>query len=841
LIESGTAQLSEFAPFFSRELLMIDFFFRVFRRPKGPSVTTRRDLRRPSVVAALFAFILIVAAGAALAVEEPLRTARERLDAIRGQFDLVEAVLDRPDNRSRGLSALREQIEPLRAELRQIVGTLEPLHGQIDSRVKQLGAPPAEGQPPEAPQVMAERQIQTEQLRDVDAALKQTRLHAVRGDQIAERIDQQRRTSFANRFFARTDSPFNPDLWLQAASVVPRETGKIATHLVEWQEHLASRPTSLLVLALVFTCAALGAILLTRRFVRRRIYTAQPPAGETPLLPRSNKALFGLRDTVLDALTAPAAVFAVVQIFGALGLLTDRIELIGSRLVSAVFFVAIGRALANAVLAPGRAHCRLPRLSEDAARHLYNPIASAVLITGAFLFVSGVNRALRIDAALSISASALYAGIVAIVLAYSLIVSRNASEDREDGMPPWLRLTGWVAVVAITTALAAGYVRFGSLIAERLVTAAVVLLALYLVLAIIDAVLGEGLTRDSPRRRALANTVGLRPKTLDLFAALFAGLLRALSVLIALFIVVGTLTTSTIDLAGLLDSALLGVPVGQTRVSVVDILIAVTIFLVGLLITRILYHWLSATVLPRTELESSLQNSVATIFGYAGIIIAVALALARLGVNLENIALVAGALSIGIGFGLQSVVSNFVSGLILLTERPIRVGDWILAKGEEGYVRKISVRSTEIETSERAKVVLPNSDLITGVVKNWISADKLRQFTIAVGVSYDADPDNVRELLLGVAGENARVAKHPAPSVLFVRFGESALEFELRGSVTDTDQRLGTMSDLHFGIFRRFREAGIHIPYPQRDIHIRSAPGGDDMEKEEAAPPRKSR
>jgi len=808
---------------------------------KDPRVTTRRDLRRSNLIGVLFALVLIATAGAAFAIEGTLGTARERLDAIRGQFDLIEAVLGRTDNRPRGLSALREQAEPLRAELRQIVGTLEPLHAQIDSRVKQLGAAPAEGQPPEASQVTADRQAQTLQLRDVDAALKQARLLAVRGDQIDERIDQQRRTSFANRFFARTDSPFNPDLWLQAATVLPSETGKVATRLMEWQEHLASRPTSLLILAFVFTFGAIGSILVVRRFVRRRIYTAPPPTGETPLLPRSNKALFALRDTVLDALTAPAAVFAVVQIFGALGLLTERMEVIGSRLVSAVFFVAIGRALANAILAPGRPHRRLPRLGEDAARYLYNPIASAVLFTGAFLFVNGVNRALRIDAALSISASALYAAIVAIILAYSLIVSRTTSEEREDGMPPWLRLTGWVAVVAITTALATGYVRLASLIAERLITAAVVLLALYLVLAIVDAVLGEGLTRDSPRRRALANTVGLRPKTLDLFAALFAGLLRALSVLIALFIVIGTLTTSTIDLAGLLDSALLGVPVGQTRVSVVDILIAVTIFLVGLVITRILYHWLSATVLPRTDLESSLQNSIATIFGYAGIIIAVALALARLGVNLENIALVAGALSIGIGFGLQSVVSNFVSGLILLTERPIRVGDWILAKGEEGYVRKISVRSTEIETSERAKVVLPNSDLITGVVKNWISADKLRQFTIAVGVSYDADPDTVRELLLAVAGDNPRVAKHPAPAVLFVRFGESALEFELRGSVTDTDQRLGTMSELHFGIFRRFRETGIQIPYPQRDIHIRSAPDAEEAEPEAAVPPRKSR
>ncbi|HEX5778882.1 MAG TPA: DUF3772 domain-containing protein [Xanthobacteraceae bacterium] len=789
-------------------------------------------------VAAAIALAVLLFGGAA-AAGEALQTAREQMETARSQFDLIDAALDEPGNRPRRLSGLREQVEPLRATLRQIVGDLEPLHAQIDSRLKQLGNPPGAGQPPEATEVSAEREQQRTRLRDVDAALKQARLLAVRGEQIDERIDQQRRASFANYFFARTDSPFSPALWAQAIGVVPKETGKLGDLAGEWREHIDKRTgNGIFLLAFALSAVALAAILLLRRFVGRRIFTAAP-AGETPLLPRSHKALLALRDGVIDAFTAPLAAFAIVQIFDAFGLFTERVELIASRLVSAIFFVSIGRALALAVLAPSRPDRRLPTLADDAARHLYQPIVSTLFATGGILFINAVNRALRADASLSIAAGALYAGLVAIIIAYALIVSRNTSEQREDGVPPWLRLIGWTAVIAIAVALAAGYVRLGSLIAERLVTAAVVLLALYLALAVIDAVLGEGLSQDSPRRRALANTVGLRPKTLDLFAALFAGLLRALSALIAIFIVVGTLTTSTINLGALMDSALLGVPVGQTRISVIDVLVAVGIFLIGLIVTRILYHWLSSTVLPRTELESSLQNSIATIFGYAGIIVAVALALARLGVNLENIALVAGALSIGIGFGLQSVVSNFVSGLILLTERPIRVGDWILAKGEEGSVRKISVRSTEIETSERARVILPNSDLITGVVKNWVRADKLRAFKIAVGVSYASDPEQIRELLLAAAAEHEGVAKSPAPVVFFMRLGESALEFELQGSVIDVNQRAAVTSDLHFAIFRTFRDAGIEIPYPQRDIHIRTAPSPDSESEPEPAPKRR--
>jgi potassium efflux system protein len=790
---------------------------------------------------AILCAAVVLLLGPAAQANDTLQTARGQMESARSQFDLIEATLNQPGNRPRRLSELREQAEPARASLRQVIGDLEPLHRQIETRLKQLGNPPAEGQPAEAPEVAADREQQRKGQREVDAALKQARSLAVRGDQIVERIDQMRRASFANYFFARSDSPFNPSMWAQAIGVLPNDTGKAFNLLAEWREHIDKRTDNgVFILALALSAIAIGTILFLRRLIYRRVYTV-PPSGETPLLPRSHKALLALRDAVLGAFTAPLAAVAVVNIFDALGLFVDRVEIAAGRLVMAILFVSVGRALALAVLAPGQPGRRLPALSDDAARHLYRPFASALLVTGAFFFITAFTRAVRADASLSITANAVYAILVAVIIGYGLVASRSGDQQQENGVPPWLRLIGWIAVIAIFVALGAGYIRFGSLVAERLVTAAVVLLALYLTLAVIDAVLGEGLANDTPRRRALANTVGLRPKTLDLFAALFAGLLRALSVLIAIFIVIGTLTASAIDVGGLLDTALLGVPVGQTRISIVDILMAVGIFLIGLLITRVLYRWLSVTILPRTDVDSSLQNSIATIAGYVGIIIAIALALARLGVNLENIALVAGALSIGIGFGLQSIVSNFVSGLILLTERPIRVGDWIVVGQEEGHVRKISVRSTEIETFDRASVIVPNSDLITNTVKNWTHFNDLGRFTIPVSIAYDGDPDAVKELLLQIAEEHPQVLKEPAANVFFIAFGESSLNLELRGFVGNVNQAFGVRSDLHFEIFRRFRAAGVEIPFPQRDIHIRTAPAPESDDEAKPAPAPKRR
>jgi small-conductance mechanosensitive channel len=168
-------------------------------------------------------------------------------------------------------------------------------------------------------------------------------------------------------------------------------------------------------------------------------------------------------------------------------------------------------------------------------------------------------------------------------------------------------------------------------------------------------------------------------------------------------------------------------------------------------------------------------------------------------------------------------VSNFVSGLILLTERPIRVGDTIAVKGEEGYVRRISVRSTEIETFERSSVIVPNTDLITGVVKNWTHGSPTGRIIVAVSIPYDADPDEVRDILIAAACEHPQVLKTPPPRVFLIKFGDTSLQFELRCIVSNVDYSLTVRSDLHFSILYRLRKAGIVMPVvpPQPEPVVR--------------------
>jgi potassium efflux system protein len=202
------------------------------------------------------------------------------------------------------------------------------------------------------------------------------------------------------------------------------------------------------------------------------------------------------------------------------------------------------------------------------------------------------------------------------------------------------------------------------------------------------------------------------------------------------------------------------------------------------------------------------------------VIAAISFALAQLGVDFQRITLVAGALSIGIGFGLQSVVSNFVSGLILLAERPIRVGDIIAVKGEEGRVRRIHVRATEIETGDRGSVIIPNSELITQVVKNRTHSDSSARIAVTLGVAYDSDVAKVRDILLEIAKAHPHVMQNPAPSVLLTGFGDSAINFELGWVVRNLGDGGGIKSDICFSILERFRAEGIVMPYPHRHIRI---------------------
>ena len=254
------------------------------------------------------------------------------------------------------------------------------------------------------------------------------------------------------------------------------------------------------------------------------------------------------------------------------------------------------------------------------------------------------------------------------------------------------------------------------------------------------------------------------------------------------------------------------------QVSLAGVLASVIVFILGYFAAKLFQSWLDAQVLKPAGLSGGLRDSIRTGVGYIGIFMAALFALNYAGFNFANLALVAGAFSVGIGFGLQAVVSNFVSGLILLAERPIKIGDLVVVGGEEGYVRKISVRSTEIETFDRANVLIPNSAFITEKVKNWTLRNNTGRVAIGVGVSYGCDPRAVKALLLRVAHEHPNVMRTPDAFVDLESFGDDALNFKLYAYIYDLSKSISTRTDLRIAILEAFKTAGITIPSRQTDV-----------------------
>jgi small-conductance mechanosensitive channel len=250
------------------------------------------------------------------------------------------------------------------------------------------------------------------------------------------------------------------------------------------------------------------------------------------------------------------------------------------------------------------------------------------------------------------------------------------------------------------------------------------------------------------------------------------------------------------------------------------LLASVIVFGLAYAAARIFQGWLDAHVLKPAGISGGVRDSIRTGLGYAGIVIAALAAFSYAGFNLSNLAILAGAFSVGIGFGLQSVINNFVSGLILLAERRIKVGDLVVVGNEEGYVRKISVRSTEVETSERARILVPNSFLITEKVKNWTLRDNFRRIAIPVSVARGCDPRKVRAILLKVAQDNPDVMTTPAPTVELEEFRADSLEFRLYAFIDLNKGGIGT--ELRIAMLEAFEDAGIRSPLPRYDVTLRN-------------------
>ena len=722
------------------------------------------------------------------------------IEELKKSLDEIEAATDSEDITAETLAGFRDKLNSATDILRKKIDWLEPRAKEAEDRLKELGPAPAKDAPAESTEIAGQRKELTDEFNDIDGELKQARVLTVKTDQLGDRVAQKRHALYANELFARSASILDPSFWTEVYRALPIELRSIEALVDAWSEHHTRPRWAGAALIIVIIIAIV--VVLTRWWLPRLI-------GE-PSNTRSAKAWAALWVFIWFAIRTPLAGFAALLALTTFGLLTVRLEQIAQGVVAGMAAAAFGHGVARGLLAPEHPHRRLVQEDDETALCFYNHLLWASRALGVLIVLQVIHKTLFAPLVITVATNALFAATTAAFLVHLVLRLGTIKKNRGEALvaASWAHPLGLLMAVLIGIALVAGYAGVAAFISLRVIVAAAVFGALFLLL-VITQTLFASINEQTPKGQMLAENLGIDPRTLGLSGALLSALIRVLLIATSFLLIIGPWEVSTADLFDTVRNIPFGFKIGEIRVSFQAILAAILVLVLLLVLMRIIQRWLERELLPRTGLEPSLQLSIVTIFGYVGAITAIALALSGLGFDLQKIALIAGALSVGIGFGLQSIVSNFVSGLILLTERPIRVGDSIVVKGEEGWVRRVRVRATEIETFDRASVIIPNSEFITGVVKNWTRANRLGRIVVKVGVSYETDPDRVRDILTDIANAHPQIVQTPPPAAYLVAFGETQLEFELRCVVAEVEKGLSVRSDLHYAIIEKFREAAI--------------------------------
>lgn len=714
----------------------------------------------------------------------------------------------------------------MRDQLSDRLEELEPRLKQIDQRVEQLGVQPDVPAADDATSA-AERLRLTAQRSEVEGALRQARLLSDHALDLDERVRQRRREVFSSRLFARSAGFFDPAFWNDLAESAAAELNSL-TSVLSASGAYARRNGG--VGGAIAALALLAGMGLATWFLAR--WRRRLTAGPTPR--RFDRALAATIHLASGTVTMPALIVATVLVLRNFGLMSEPAVEIGLGLAVAAVVAGFGRGVAVGLFAPGESDRRIIALADHEASSYASHLVWASRFLGLSLFANEVHRILGAAVAPFIATGELLVVAILAVTVHLLWRSTQAKFRVVQNDATGARLTGlrgilWLLGLAIAIGLVTGYVGFAVFVTGR--TLAVLALggAVTIMVAIIDALLTDLLAADTQGGRRIAVAFGLAPRGLDLVATLASAMLRVVVIALAVLLALNSSGIFADDIFSVLQRAASDYVVGGVRLSPIAILSALACLVIGGLAVRAAQRWLAIKFLPRTGLDAGLQSSIVALSGYVALIAVVAVSLGVLGIDLQKIALIAGALSVGIGFGLQAVVSNFVSGLILLAERSIRVGDWVVVKNEEGFVRRISIRATEIETFDRASVIIPNQEFITGVVKNWTHGNTVGRIIVKVRVAYDSDVGKVRELLLGCAAKHPKVLKVTPPTVYLMGFGDIGIDFELRCLIGNIEQFWSVRGELYTEILSQFRHASIKIPVPIHEASVPAALGSTQV------------
>lgn len=758
---------------------------------------------------------------------------QETIRQLYGQFTTQNLSEDDYNAARNRLGAVIDQSQAAADAARDLLGKIKQVNDA-------LGPPPAEGAPPETADVAKQRQQLADAIAKFDGQVRQADAIRTQAQLLQQTADAARVDQFRRDLLTVAPAAFDPKTW----AAVPDQAGYLTNRLLlPFQDQTGPGWDGVGEMArrILFAAVVLGIGWLARRWLLRRF--GRRPSETVPSLRRRVAA--ALVHTVAHGVL-PAMVTVAMAVICA-GWLGDRpasyVALITLGVLAwgiVAYFVA--SAAISAALTPDDPPWRLIDLTDASARTLCRRLRAAAAVCA----VAGVTlaiadgrilmqnelRSVLVAAALAAGALALLSLLPGSLWGYradlpALPEGEPADDQRVAARPsgrwPRARLLAAILTVIVLIAGVIGYQKLALYVTYLLAATIGIGAAALILRSVVQEAIGRFLTQPVGRMARTRHSLFPNDRGLWVFetgTGLCTDIVLGLAALLALAPVLGL---SGADLSAIGTAVLEGATVGGVRIAPLNILGAIVAFTVGIIATRFLQRRLDAHFIEKLQIDRGLKNSIRTGIGYLGGLVVVIFAIGLLGLDLSNLALIASALSVGIGFGLQNIVQNFVAGLILLVERPVKVGDWVVVGGAEGTVRRISVRATEIQTFQRASVIVPNGNLISSAVVNWTHKDKNGRVDIPVSIAASADAEKAREMLLSIAKDDKRVSAFPAPVVAFKAFSTATLDLELRCHISDVDNFAGVGTDLRFTIWKAFREAGLAFQPVAADISLPQA------------------
>lgn len=740
-------------------------------------------------------------------------------DVLAEELNVIEGFARDAGGDKASLSDYRKRVSGVRNEAIKNRNDLKKELASIQKLLNALGVKPEKDSPPELAEISSKREFYTEKVAIIKAHLAKAGLTLARTEELEKTFSSLGRERLIENIIEHKASPLSPTVIISAVPELFSIVDTIIKSPVEWYKTpkykiTSSSPVLLAMLAAIFIGWFVKKWLL-KKFgydsslkkpaYARRLLGAFTAAMARGVIPAAIMAAF------FYWLSSPQAIIH--------GLFA---EMLGAVLLVFLWLVLV-KAFSRVVLNPDLPTWRLTNISSVKASSInyrINLLALLLAVNGFLHFTAG-------KLTFSEELTSFYTGIITclellciLTLTKKWLWERDESEEETPAKTKkdyWLILRSIVKFLALIGAVSClvGYINFGEFILSRLLFSGGVIGIL---------LLGHGLVHDSISMLHHADFI---TKNLDVESAtlkkVYFWLHKAVEPILCIIGIMVMLPSWGVpkeDVLRWTAKIFTGFSIGEATLSLVDITFAIIVFVGVIALSRLAQRILMDKVLSETSLEKSLQHSLSSGISYIGVIAAFAASIIVVGIDLTNLAMIAGALSVGIGFGLQNVVNNFVSGIIILIERPIKVGDWVVVNGQEGVVKQINIRATELETWQRASIIIPNAEIISNAVTNLTHKDSYGRIEIPIGVAYGSDTNKVKEILFECAKNHADIMSRPEISVEFKNFGDSSLDFKLYCYTSNVHNRRHIASELRFDIDNKFRQENIEIPFPQRVIHM---------------------